>query len=61
MKEISKLTISIRNPKYNKNLKQFITDIPYIKNIYIADLEYNEEFGLKLKSSIKYLNESRIL
>jgi len=50
-----------KTPKYNKNLKQFITDIPYIKNIYIADLEYNEEFGLKLKSSIKYLNESRIL
>jgi CRISPR-associated endonuclease/helicase Cas3 len=60
-REISKLTLSIRNPKYKNDIKQYITQSTYIEKLYVADLEYSKEVGLKLENNIEYSTESRML
>lgn len=59
-REINKLTTSISSSQ-SRNLKQFIVVNPYIEEIKIADLMYDNNIGLLLKKDEEYDLDDRML
>ena len=59
-REIDKLTISISQSQQRKLLDR-LTKNPYIKELLIADLKYDDNIGLLLKKDEEYEENEKFL
>lgn len=59
-RKINKLTTTISNSNYQK-LKEYVITNPYVEDMYIIDLKYDEEVGLVLQNDEEYNLNERIL
>lgn len=58
-RKINQLLTSISKNNFRR-LKEYISECPYCKDIYIIDLKYNNEIGLLLEKDEEYEIDSRI-
>lgn len=59
-RQINKLTTTISNSNYQK-FKDYIVKNPYVQDIYIIDLKYDDEVGLVLQDDEEYSLNQRML